>query len=141
MFIDNRKVWSEWFCQFVNIKLTVVFYVLGCVKTVLLPGDVNTSLSNCVGKVYLWRLCPEKNPKWLPISSSLDIPASTTDFVYFLSHIIPHYVSFSSLFPLSRVPAFVRMIAPQGALDMHEKAWNAYPYCRTVISVRSLKRN
>ncbi len=39
---------------------------------------------------------------------------------------------------LSRVPAFVRMIAPAGSLDMHEKAWNAYPYCRTVVTVRVL---
>nr|KAF6403896.1 phosphatidylinositol transfer protein beta [Molossus molossus] len=31
----------------------------------------------------------------------------------------------------SKVPAFVRMIAPEGSLVFHEKAWNAYPYCRT----------
>ncbi|KAM4047262.1 phosphatidylinositol transfer protein alpha isoform [Anomaloglossus baeobatrachus] len=31
----------------------------------------------------------------------------------------------------SKVPTFVRMLAPEGALNMHEKAWNAYPYCRT----------
>ncbi|KAK2537491.1 hypothetical protein Q9233_002795, partial [Columba guinea] len=31
----------------------------------------------------------------------------------------------------SKVPTFVRMLAPEGALDIHEKAWNAYPYCRT----------
>uniref|UniRef100_A0A671NFX5 Phosphatidylinositol transfer protein beta isoform n=1 Tax=Sinocyclocheilus anshuiensis TaxID=1608454 RepID=A0A671NFX5_9TELE len=31
----------------------------------------------------------------------------------------------------SKVPGFVRMIAPEGALVFHEKAWNAYPYCRT----------
>ncbi|ERE74439.1 putative tumor suppressor protein MN1-like protein, partial [Cricetulus griseus] len=30
-----------------------------------------------------------------------------------------------------KVPAFVRMIAPEGSLVFHEKAWNAYPYCRT----------
>ncbi|XP_071945321.1 phosphatidylinositol transfer protein alpha isoform-like [Antedon mediterranea] len=34
----------------------------------------------------------------------------------------------------SKVPAFVRILAPRGALEMHEKAWNAYPYCRTEIS-------
>lgn len=34
-------------------------------------------------------------------------------------------------FPPSKVPAFVRMIAPEGSLVFHEKAWNAYPYCRT----------
>ena len=27
------------------------------------------------------------------------------------------------------------MILPAGALVMHEEAWNAYPYCRTVLTV------
>ncbi|KAJ6657345.1 hypothetical protein lerEdw1_002712 [Lerista edwardsae] len=31
----------------------------------------------------------------------------------------------------SKVPPFVKMLAPEGALNIHEKAWNAYPYCRT----------
>ncbi|MFT7818376.1 phosphatidylinositol transfer protein alpha isoform [Arapaima gigas] len=31
----------------------------------------------------------------------------------------------------SKVPPFVRMLAPASALNIHEKAWNAYPYCRT----------
>uniref|UniRef100_A0A668SNN4 Phosphatidylinositol transfer protein alpha isoform n=1 Tax=Oreochromis aureus TaxID=47969 RepID=A0A668SNN4_OREAU len=31
----------------------------------------------------------------------------------------------------SKVPSFVRMLAPASALNIHEKAWNAYPYCRT----------
>uniref|UniRef100_A0A8C5RZE7 Phosphatidylinositol transfer protein alpha isoform n=1 Tax=Laticauda laticaudata TaxID=8630 RepID=A0A8C5RZE7_LATLA len=34
----------------------------------------------------------------------------------------------------SKVPPFVRMLAPEGALDIHEKAWNAYPFCRTALS-------
>ncbi|MBZ3890764.1 Phosphatidylinositol transfer protein alpha isoform [Sciurus carolinensis] len=33
----------------------------------------------------------------------------------------------------SKVPTFVRMLAPEGALNIHEKAWNAYPYCRTGV--------
>ncbi|KAI4883164.1 hypothetical protein NFI96_013932 [Prochilodus magdalenae] len=33
----------------------------------------------------------------------------------------------------SKVPTFVRMLAPSSALNIHEKAWNAYPYCRTSI--------
>ncbi|XP_075885702.1 phosphatidylinositol transfer protein beta isoform isoform X1 [Nelusetta ayraudi] len=37
----------------------------------------------------------------------------------------------------SKVPGFVKMIAPEGALVFHEKAWNAYPYCRTIVTVRS----
>ncbi|KAM9810392.1 phosphatidylinositol transfer protein beta isoform-like isoform 1-T1 [Neosynchiropus ocellatus] len=34
----------------------------------------------------------------------------------------------------SKVPAFVKMIAPEGSLVFHEKAWNAYPYCKTVVT-------
>lgn len=35
----------------------------------------------------------------------------------------------------SKVPGFVKMIAPEGSLVFHEKAWNAYPYCRTGKSI------
>ncbi|KAG5835106.1 hypothetical protein ANANG_G00268600 [Anguilla anguilla] len=38
----------------------------------------------------------------------------------------------------SKVPTFVKMIAPEGALVFHEKAWNAYPYCRTIVTVSNL---
>uniref|UniRef100_A0A8C6UGL2 Phosphatidylinositol transfer protein N-terminal domain-containing protein n=1 Tax=Neogobius melanostomus TaxID=47308 RepID=A0A8C6UGL2_9GOBI len=31
----------------------------------------------------------------------------------------------------SKVPGWIRAFAPKGALEIHEKAWNAYPYCRT----------
>ncbi|XP_018026264.1 phosphatidylinositol transfer protein alpha isoform [Hyalella azteca] len=34
----------------------------------------------------------------------------------------------------SKVPAFIRMMAPEGSLEVHEEAWNAYPYCKTVIT-------
>jgi len=34
----------------------------------------------------------------------------------------------------SKVPAWVRAIAPSGALELQEEAWNAYPYCKTVIT-------
>lgn len=34
----------------------------------------------------------------------------------------------------SKVPAFIRILAPKGAFEIHEEAWNAYPYCRTVIT-------
>jgi len=34
----------------------------------------------------------------------------------------------------SKVPAFIRMLAPKGSMEFHEEAWNAYPYCKTVIS-------
>ncbi|GFR25230.1 phosphatidylinositol transfer protein beta isoform [Trichonephila clavata] len=35
----------------------------------------------------------------------------------------------------SRVPAYIRLLAPKGSLEVHEEAWNAYPYCRTIITV------
>lgn len=38
----------------------------------------------------------------------------------------------------SKVPAFIRLLAPKGSLEIHEEAWNAYPYCRTVITVSFL---
>ncbi|KAH3857514.1 hypothetical protein DPMN_100123 [Dreissena polymorpha] len=34
----------------------------------------------------------------------------------------------------SKVPSFIRAIAPKGSLEIHEKAWNAYPYCRTIVT-------
>jgi len=34
----------------------------------------------------------------------------------------------------SKVPGFIRLLAPKGSLEIHEEAWNAYPYCRTVIT-------
>ena len=34
----------------------------------------------------------------------------------------------------SKVPAFIRALAPTGSLEITEKAWNAYPYCKTVYT-------
>jgi hypothetical protein len=34
----------------------------------------------------------------------------------------------------SRLPGFIKLIAPTGSTDIHEEAWNAYPYCRTIIT-------
>lgn len=34
----------------------------------------------------------------------------------------------------SKVPGIIRKIAPKGAMEIHEEAWNAYPYCKTVIN-------
>ncbi|RZF44190.1 hypothetical protein LSTR_LSTR003830 [Laodelphax striatellus] len=34
----------------------------------------------------------------------------------------------------SKVPAIIRLLVPKGALEIHEEAWNAYPYCKTVIT-------
>jgi len=34
----------------------------------------------------------------------------------------------------SRVPAFIKMVAPAGSLEIYEEAWNAFPYCKTVLT-------
>lgn len=34
----------------------------------------------------------------------------------------------------SRVPKFLKAVAPKGSMDILEEAWNAYPMCKTVIS-------
>ena len=44
---------------------------------------------------------------------------------------------FASLF--RKVPKWVQKLAPKGSLEFHEEAWNAYPYCKTVITVSSLE--
>ncbi|KAG9298920.1 hypothetical protein G9A89_015942 [Geosiphon pyriformis] len=40
----------------------------------------------------------------------------------------------------SKVPAFIRVLLPSGALEIYEEAWNAYPHCKTAIPI-SEKRN
>uniref|UniRef100_A0A668AQ88 Phosphatidylinositol transfer protein beta isoform n=1 Tax=Myripristis murdjan TaxID=586833 RepID=A0A668AQ88_9TELE len=39
----------------------------------------------------------------------------------------------------SKVPGFVKLFAPDGSLTFHEKAWNAYPYCRTMTLTNYMK--
>lgn len=34
----------------------------------------------------------------------------------------------------SKVPGWVRALAPAGSLELHEEAWNGYPYCKTVMT-------
>lgn len=34
----------------------------------------------------------------------------------------------------SKVPRFIQVLAPSGSLEIHEEAWNAYPYCMTRYS-------
>jgi len=34
----------------------------------------------------------------------------------------------------SKVPTYITYLAPTGSLDIQEEAWNAYPYCRTVLT-------
>lgn len=31
----------------------------------------------------------------------------------------------------SKMPRLISALAPHGSMELHEKAWNAYPYCRT----------
>lgn len=38
----------------------------------------------------------------------------------------------------SKVPAFIRIMLPKNSLEIHEEAWNAYPYCKTVITVSTI---
>ncbi|XP_013774282.1 phosphatidylinositol transfer protein alpha isoform-like isoform X2 [Limulus polyphemus] len=41
----------------------------------------------------------------------------------------------------SKVPAFIRLLAPKGSLEVYEEAWNAYPYCKTVITNPDYMKN
>ncbi|XP_030273575.1 phosphatidylinositol transfer protein beta isoform-like isoform X1 [Sparus aurata] len=41
----------------------------------------------------------------------------------------------------NKVPGFLRRLAPANALEFHEKAWNAYPYCRTIVTNEYMKDN
>nr|XP_039266791.1 phosphatidylinositol transfer protein alpha isoform-like [Styela clava] len=34
----------------------------------------------------------------------------------------------------SRLPSFLSKVLPKGSLEIHENAWNAYPYCKTVVT-------
>ncbi|XP_071537192.1 phosphatidylinositol transfer protein alpha isoform-like [Panulirus ornatus] len=40
-----------------------------------------------------------------------------------------------------KVPAFIRLVAPEGALQIHEKSWNAYPYSKTIYSSPFMKED
>lgn len=41
----------------------------------------------------------------------------------------------------SKLPAFIRMLASKGVFDLHEEAWNAYPYCRTLLKNPGYMKN
>ncbi|KAF6024370.1 vib [Bugula neritina] len=34
----------------------------------------------------------------------------------------------------SKVPQYIRALAPKGSIELREEAWNAYPYCKTVVT-------
>ena len=39
------------------------------------------------------------------------------------------------------ISGIINMLAPEGSLDLHERAWNAYPYCRTITTHQYMKDN
>ncbi|XP_064425591.1 phosphatidylinositol transfer protein beta isoform [Latimeria chalumnae] len=39
----------------------------------------------------------------------------------------------------SKAPSLLKMVVPVGSFVFHEKAWNAYPYCRTIITNEYMK--
>lgn len=39
------------------------------------------------------------------------------------------------LYTYSRLPGWAKAFIPANALKLEEKAWNAYPYCKTVLRV------
>ncbi|XP_034722643.1 phosphatidylinositol transfer protein beta isoform-like [Etheostoma cragini] len=39
----------------------------------------------------------------------------------------------------SKVPTIISKLAPKGSLKVHEEAWNAYPYCKTVLTNEYMK--
>ena len=41
----------------------------------------------------------------------------------------------------SRVPSWIRMVFKDSTLSLHEEAWNAYPYCKTVLTNPYMKDN
>ncbi|CAI2186603.1 20410_t:CDS:2, partial [Funneliformis geosporum] len=41
----------------------------------------------------------------------------------------------------SKVPAIIRLVAPNGSLELYEEAWNAFPHCKTVLTNGYMKEN
>ena len=39
----------------------------------------------------------------------------------------------------SKLPSFIRFFVPKGSLEIHEESWNAYPFCKTVLTIPGLK--
>jgi len=61
----------------------------------------------------------ENHANYIPLLGGKFTKGQYTDKVYHLA---------------SKVPGFVRLLAPKGSLEIHEEAWNAYPYCKTVLT-------
>lgn len=41
----------------------------------------------------------------------------------------------------SKIPRLLRVLLPSGSYEIHEEAWNAYPYCKTVITNPGYMKN
>ena len=59
------------------------------------------------------------------------------DIIFIIIIPLVHTYMYIHKHDTSKVPKLIRMLAPKGALEIHEKAWNCYPYCKTIISVSS----
>ena len=42
--------------------------------------------------------------------------------------------SYKKYYLASKVPAFIRFLVPNQSMVIHEESWNAYPYCKTIIT-------
>ena len=57
-------------------------------------------------------------------------------YVIIVSYCLVFLLINSSPLSFSKVPTYILWLAPKGSLEIHEVAWNAFPYCRTVVTVR-----
>lgn len=100
-----------------------------CLFSVLLSFDLSLSRSLLffLSIVFLFFL------SFLPFLSVFlslfALPFSLTDDSFFRYHLS------------KKVPAYVRMLAPNGALVLNEEAWNGYPYCKTILTNEYMKEN
>ncbi|CAG8551216.1 226_t:CDS:2 [Funneliformis mosseae] len=51
------------------------------------------------------------------------------------------YVNDESKGQYTKIPAIIRLIAPNGSLELYEEAWNAFPHCKTVLTNGYMKGN
>ena len=56
-------------------------------------------------------------------------------FIQTINTVLKLLLTISSRSSTRKVPTMLRLLAPNGALETHEKSWNAYPFCHTEYSV------
>ena len=64
--------------------------------------------------------------------------STPTRYSIYHSKLLILIINYILLFSFSKVPRVLRALAPKGSLEVHEEAINAFPYIKTVITVRSL---